>query len=644
MPWNEGLLPQQIDAASHVGQHGRLLAGPGTGKTLVLTRRVVYLVNERNVDPSQIVALTFTRAAARELKQRIEGELGRERLPRVTTLHSFSLRQLLRNAHRLDTLPQPLRIADDWEERYIILENLRTLLGHRRIKDTRELLSRLASDWESLAADEPGWAPDPAFLGTWRQHREVFGYTLRSELTYQLKRALEQVQDFQIDSPITHLLVDEYQDLNRCDLAVIRGIAAQGSEVFVAGDDDQSIYWFRKAHPEGIRQFPNDYAGARDLPLEICKRCDPEILRLAEFVAALDPDRIPKRTRAEDGRIGGEVKLLRFSNQVEEAEGLARLARYFIQTRGVAPQDILILLRVDTRSAYSNILVRVFADVDVQAAASAQEGSPLDTDPGRILLSYLRLLGNPNDDLSLYQLLKLRQNHIGDETLTRLYDLARNGGIRFSQAAEMVQNDPTRIDRSGQRVQTELANIRHQLQQLQDMMNVDPENQPNISDQIRALTEAVVPEHDDRTTISEYLGSIARSSEVRNISELLSSLQSENEDIEQELVPNCVNILSMHKAKGLTASVVFIPVAEDEHMPGNQEANPGLGDERRLLFVSLTRAKHHLFISYCTRRTGQQRQLGRNSSRLPRSLTRFLRDAPVRPEDGTAFTNRRVQQ
>lgn len=213
MPWNEGLLPQQIDAASHVGQHGRLLAGPGTGKTLVLTRRMVYLVNERNVDPAQIVALTFTRAAARELKQRIERELGRERLPRVTTLHSFSLRQLLRNAHRIETLPQPLRIADDWEERHIILENLRTLLGHRRIKDTRELLSRLASDWESLAADEPGWDPDPVFLGTWRQHREVFGYTLRSELTYQLKRALEQIQDFQVDSPISHLLVDEYQDL-----------------------------------------------------------------------------------------------------------------------------------------------------------------------------------------------------------------------------------------------------------------------------------------------------------------------------------------------------------------------------------------------------------------------------------------------
>src|SRR5260221_10923257 len=197
MPWNDDLLPQQVTAASHVGQNGRLLAGPGTGKTLVLTRRVVFLVNERHVDPVEIVALTFTRAAAHELRQRIEGELGRERLPRVVTLHSFSLRQLLRNAHRIETLPQPLRIADDWEERHIIIESLKHLLGHRRIKETRELLARLASDWESLAADEPGWAPDPVFLGNWHQHRQVFGYTLRSELTYQLKRALEQIPEFQ---------------------------------------------------------------------------------------------------------------------------------------------------------------------------------------------------------------------------------------------------------------------------------------------------------------------------------------------------------------------------------------------------------------------------------------------------------------
>jgi DNA helicase-2/ATP-dependent DNA helicase PcrA len=160
MPWNDNLLTQQITAASHTGHHGRLLAGPGTGKTLVLTRRVVYLINERHVAPNEIVALTFTRAAARELRHRITIELGLDPTPRVSTLHSFALRQLLRNSHRITTLPQPLRIADDWEERHIILENLKSTLGHNRISQTKELFSRLASDWESLAADEPNWAPD----------------------------------------------------------------------------------------------------------------------------------------------------------------------------------------------------------------------------------------------------------------------------------------------------------------------------------------------------------------------------------------------------------------------------------------------------------------------------------------------------
>ena len=644
MPWNDNLLPQQLEAASHVGSNGRLLAGPGTGKTLVLTRRVVYLVNELNVDPSQIVVLTFTRAAANELRQRIESELGINRLPRVSTLHSFSLRQLLRNSRRIETLPQPLRIADDWEERNIIIENFKHLLGHQRIKQTKELLSRLASDWESLAADEPGWAPDPVFIGTWRQHREVFGYTLRSELTYQLKRALEQIPEFQIDAPIIHLLIDEYQDLNKCDLAVIRGIAGHGSEVFIAGDDDQSIYWFRKAHPVGIRQFPNEYDRVKDLPLEICKRCDPEILRFAEFVAALDPDRIPKQIRAEDGRIGGEVKLLRFNDQQEEANSIALLSRYFIQVRGVSPQDILILLRVDTHSAYSNVLIQAFNSLGITIAAKSQEESPLDTHYGRILISILHLLNNHNDHLALYQLFKLRQNNIGLDTITHIYDIARQRGIRFFQAAEMVQNNPALIEHNGHSVQKELTFIRNKLQELQVLLSPNLENPPNVLEQIRIITETLISNIDERSVIKDYLDSIARSSAITNISDLITSLQSENENIEQEIIPDCVNILSMHKAKGLTASVVFIPVAEDEHIPGKEESNPGLGDERRLLFVSMTRARHHLFISYCSRRTGQQHQLGRDSGNLRRSLTRFLRDAPIRPENGVAFSNNRVQQ
>lgn len=173
MAWDEGLLPEQKIAGAHVGSHARLLAGPGTGKTLALTRRICFLVEEQGVDPGEILTLTFTRAAARELRRRVEPELGEESKPRISTLHSFALRQLLRNSARFTALPQPLRIADDWEERNIILEDLKSMLGLDRIDEARELLNELSADWQSLTADVGDWDqrfPNPAFLGAWREH------------------------------------------------------------------------------------------------------------------------------------------------------------------------------------------------------------------------------------------------------------------------------------------------------------------------------------------------------------------------------------------------------------------------------------------------------------------------------------------
>ena len=121
MAWDDNLLEDQRKAAAHVGSHARLLAGPGTGKTLTLTRRICFLITENNTSAECILALTFTRAAARELGQRVANELGEDQSPPISTLHSFALRQLLKNATRITELPQPLRIADDWEERHIVL-------------------------------------------------------------------------------------------------------------------------------------------------------------------------------------------------------------------------------------------------------------------------------------------------------------------------------------------------------------------------------------------------------------------------------------------------------------------------------------------------------------------------------------------
>lgn len=153
MAWNDDLLPEQGAAASHYVSHARLLAGPGTGKTRALTRRCCYLVDEKGVDPRQILALTFTRAAARELRERAERQLGPHRTPRVSTLHSYALQQLVRKGYLTAALPQPVRVADDWEERNIVLEDLKSLLALSRVEQARNLLNQLSADWQSLTAD-----------------------------------------------------------------------------------------------------------------------------------------------------------------------------------------------------------------------------------------------------------------------------------------------------------------------------------------------------------------------------------------------------------------------------------------------------------------------------------------------------------
>lgn len=644
MPWDEDLPPEQRAAAGYVGTHARLLAGPGTGKTRSLTRRVCFQIEDRRVDPEKISVLTFTRAAARELRRRVESEVGEGRVPRISTLHSFALRQLLRNSALLTSLPQPLRIADDWEERHIILEDLKALLNLNRIDEARRLLNELSADWQRLTADEDDWDrrfPDPAFLGAWREHREIYGYVLRAELVYQLKRALEQHGDFSLDGPPDHLLVDEYQDLNRCDLAVVKAIGDRGAEVYVAGDDNQSIYGFRMAHPEGIRRFPQDYEGAHELALEVCKRCDQEILDLGLFVARQDFRRIDKPLRAEDGRTGAEIAVLRFRNQDEEAQGIAALCQHLIGDHGLQPDQILILLRADHNGAFSGVLRQVLDAREVPVGITTVDTNPLNAPSGRQVLAFLRLLDNDTDHLAWRTLLKLRNNGLGPGAVDAVYGVARARNARFAPALRMITEDPSLGGRHGGRIKTEVEAIQAILQELRELLlSEDEKEESNLTETIDQIVRRLGGDEAERPGIEHQFGLAIRAAEPKSVNELVRALEVSREDIEQELEEGKVNILTMHKAKGLTAEAVIVVAAEDEYLPGRAEGE-AVDDERRLLYVSLTRAKHHLFITYCATRTGAQRHTGRTSGQLRRSLTRFLQDAPVGPQAGTAYVDNR---
>jgi len=394
--WSDSLRGEQATAAGAPRANTVLLAGPGTGKTFVLVRRVQYLVEVAGVSPEEIVALTFSRAAAAEMRTRLEEDLGQiARKVKVSTLHSFALRKLLRNgAHQL---PQPLRVADDWEERWVVVEELAQLLG-KMVKEIRNyddgFLDRLSDDWDTLAIDGEGWQSgfaDPQALGMWQRHRWVYGYTLRSELVYQLLAELRANPDFDLGK-ITELPVDEYQDLNRCDLNTVGLIADRtGAFVYAAGDDDQSIYSFRHAVPEGIRSFDKDYPKTQRLTLRECLRCGAGVVTLANWLIAQEENREPKELESITSWLA-KVDLLRFANQEAEAAALARAVKAEID-EGTKAEEILILVRSDANSRISSAVQEALQKLEV-AMYLPRPPKTTDSDVQRVIEYIILSLGS----------------------------------------------------------------------------------------------------------------------------------------------------------------------------------------------------------------------------------------------------------
>ncbi|OGF56538.1 MAG: hypothetical protein A2452_07425 [Candidatus Firestonebacteria bacterium RIFOXYC2_FULL_39_67] len=621
---HEGATPDQIIAIDHIGSHARLLAGPGTGKTKTLTYRVLSLILKHNQHPEGILLLTFTRLAAGQLRREIQKALEPfdKTSPQIATLHSFALQQILFNSGLVDTLPRPIRIADDWEERHIIEEDIKRYLKLGKIEEVKRLINQLSTDWETLRIEEQGWEkqfPNPQFLGAWSQHREIYGETLRAELVYQLKKQMSQNRAFKMKGDYKHVLVDEYQDLNACDLSVIKEISNKGAEVFVAGDDDQSIYGFRYALPDGIKLFPQIYTGASKLSLEICFRCDKEIFSSAEFVAGLDFSRLPKPTRPRVDAEKGEVRLLNYSDQDKEAEGVAKIIKNVL-AEGTPIGRIAILLRNDRHGKISEPLIKSLAKEEIKVSLSEETKIDCLTEY-RVVLSVLRLIVTEKEDsLAWRTLLQVSKAGIGPECFTMIEKLSITNNVRFCSSLMMIKDNPNLVPKLGKRIKDALDKI---------ITDIDKcPKKDDLKEMISDIANCFISDVNMKEVITAYLFRIIEEQGLSNLKDLLREVTMSSSLIEQETDTNAVNILTMHQAKGLTFDVCFIVGAEDEYIPGKNQGEKE-GDERRLLYVSMTRAKHKLYMTYCSNRTGQQRYSGRNSGDPKRTLTRFLRNSKI---------------
>lgn len=567
--------------------------------------------------PDHVLVLTFTRKAVAELRERVLPHFAElESAPRIMTLHGFALRQLLRNAHLVDVLPSPLRVADDWEEERIIVPDLQRLLKLDKSSVMKHLFG-MSADWDSVSDAEAN--ADPKFVAAWRTLRQVYGFTLRAEMVYRLKKAMEQHDKFELESQFDHVIVDEFQDLNPCDLAVVAAMRDLGAHVYCAGDDDQSIYGFRKASPAGIRTFVDDYPRCEDHKITVCKRCDADILKVAEFVADQDLARIPKGLIPESD--GGLVQLAHFSDQDREAAAIASACKQ-LHDMGYQWADIAVLLRSDRYGRFSEPIVAALHDAGVPVSTH-RTTNPVDEDDTRFLFALLQLAVVPTDSMAARTLLQL-SNGVGSGTIEAIEGFAVNRSVRFIEAVKMIAADPSAIGHAGPRVTRAWSTIETALVALQPLAKGEGEPLSTAED-IRNGVAAAASALGATAHATEDVVALFGNRENGSLSDIVNGNTSVAEGMEPQISAEAVNIMTMHQAKGLTFECVIIPCLEDQLMPGDCMDAAEEGDERRLLYVSMTRAKHALILLYATKRTGAQGHSGRPvGAGKERTLTRFL--------------------
>lgn len=281
----------------------------------------------------------------------------------------------------------------------------------------------------------------------------------------------------------------------------------------------------------------------------------------------------------------------------------------------------MILTRTDRDGAFSRVLKEALTNFNVPVATQADVDNPLDQDDGRIFLSLLRLLVNPRDHLAWLTILKIRNNGIGDQTISKIYEFAVNKGLTFLDSLVDIINQPSHLNINKTRLNREYEYVNNIINQFG---NTETNGQEELINLIASVAEVIIGREDLRQEAIRYLQPIINTSEIKNLRDLLSTISTSLSDKEQDVDINKVNIMTMHKAKGLTADTVFIVGVEDEYLPGSQIGEEQEGDERRLLYVSLTRAKRLLYITYCNNRIDRQRWTGSTSGKTRRSLSRFV--------------------
>jgi DNA helicase-2/ATP-dependent DNA helicase PcrA len=622
---------QRAILSHQINRSARILAGPGTGKSAT----VVALLDEvlGGVDtPPRIKLLTFTRAATAELAHKVSDHPAAATL-RPGTMHSFAISVLLRNPGA-GGFPEPLRIADDWESDNIVKPTLRDISGFS-LRHLKILVRHMASAWESLdPLDSPDFSVEQRarFLGFWEEHRRIFGYTLLAELPYRLREALQNHPDLN-GLEIDALIVDEYQDLNACELDVLHRISERGCSVIAAGDDDQSIYAFREAAPEGIRRFRQDYPESEDYTLSVSLRCASNILNWANYVILGDTGRPTDRAvvRARDGALTGEVALLSFSDQLAEARGVACLVKGLIDQNAILPSEILVLMRSDYRQAFSNLFRHELEAQGISVSDPSAVTGAIAEPANREVIARIRLLCNRADSLAWATLFYLKKG-IGTRFIDTIYAKARNDNTTFAEALTNAAIANFEIVTPILR-QRALDFFNEIIQWLDRCIMPDSTPAGNWGKWIISIVD-----QDPNLEISDYFRQLLLDlDEVLDVENDLDRYVSQISPIGQDLAQTRsagVRLMTMTSSKGLTVKATIVVGVEDGLIPHPLAHG---SEDRRLLYVAMTRSMEFLYLTWARRRIGPTARLGRKNVIRFRNPCPFLSSGPVATQDGNRY-------
>ena len=444
------------------------------------------------------------------------------------------------------------------------------------------------------------------------------------------------------------LVVDEYQDLNVCDMEVLRLLGERGCAILAAGDEDQSIYGFRKAAPEGIRRFTSDYPGATRYPLTITKRCGKEIVRWASWVIEGDPDRLAGRLALEPDPDApdGDVGLLAFPSQAAEAAGVADLIEHLIKDEEIAAGQILVLFRADRAGLFSNPIKEHLELRGIPVADPDVVKRAFDKEHNRWSLELARLMARPRDSLAwasllvltpkvgsafidfIYQAAATRRSPFAD-TLLAAFDAGFPGApTSASRAGSMIQDVCGWLDVHPLPADPPAEGWGHWLVKLIQEQTAWPfdDDLAQIIVQLDEIVEIPTPKAagsygDVGEAFARFLG------QIQPLGADLGSARSDG-----------VRFMSMASSKGLTVEATIVAAVEEGLIPRPTSA---LAEERRLLYVAMTRSRRHLYCVWSRRRYGPTARAGKPNVGERRALSSFLRHGPVSSSDGRDFLKNR---